>query len=440
MPGQRKPKTVLVVSQVFIPDPASVGQHVADVALELARRGKYSGAYRVRVYASARGFENPKNIYPRRETIGEADVRRFPFASFGKKSILLRVLGTAVFMIQAFFAALTVPRLAGIFFSTSPPLIGLPMTLAALIRRVPTAYWAMDLNPDQLLALGKLRPTSLTARFLEFVNRFIVRRSTGIIALDRFMADRLAARGISGSKMLVLPPWPHEDKIHDDETSTAAAENPFRARLGLQGKFVIMYSGNHSPSNPLTTILDAVVQLKDESDLRFLFVGGGAGKKEVEQYIQKHNLTTAMSLPYQPIAELKHSLSAADVHIVSLGENMIGIIHPCKIYGAMAAGRPILFLGPRPSHISDLLDNHPIGQQISHGDVAAAVAAIRRFREMSPAELRSMGQTAQDVLEQSLSQSLLCSQFCDFTEKSMGLGASPHPTAPDARELTASKS
>src|SRR5215469_17688991 len=162
-----RPSTLLVVSQTFIPDPASVGQHVADVALELARRGNASGKYRVRVYASARGYENPNDIYPRRETIGQADVRRFGLASFGKKNLLLRVIGTAAFHIQAFFAALFTPRLAGIFFSTSPPLIGLPLSIVAFIRRVPTAYWAMDLNPDQLIALGKLKQSSLTAKVLE---------------------------------------------------------------------------------------------------------------------------------------------------------------------------------------------------------------------------------------------------------------------------------
>jgi hypothetical protein len=98
---------------------------------------------------------------------------------------------------------------------------------------------------------------------------------------------------------------------------------------------------------------------------------------------------------------------------------MVGIIHPCKIYGAMAARRPILFLGPKPSHISDLLDHHDIGIHIPHGDVPAAVAAIRRLREMPATQLQSMGQTAQTVLEQSLSQSLLCGQFCDFVEKTM---------------------
>ena len=159
----RRP-TVLVVSQTFVPDPASVGQHMADVAFELARRG-----HPVRVYTSGRGYEDATQIYPRRETLNGADVRRFPLASFGKRSILLRVLGTAVFHLQAFFAALFTPRLGGIFFSTSPPLIGLPLCVVAIVRRVPVAYWAMDLNPDQLIALGKVGATSLRARVLEAV-------------------------------------------------------------------------------------------------------------------------------------------------------------------------------------------------------------------------------------------------------------------------------
>ena len=99
---------------------------------------------------------------------------------------------------------------------------------------------------------------------------------------------------------------------------------------------------------------------------------GGIGKKAVEQFIRDHALTNAMSLPYQPMSDLRYSLGAADVHVVSLGSNMVGVIHPCKVYGAMAVGRPVLFLGPKPSHIADLLDRHPFGLQVAHGDVSGA--------------------------------------------------------------------
>ena len=385
---------------------------MAEVAFRLAERGRG-----VRVYASGRGYEDASRAYPRRETLHGADVCRFPLASFGKRSIGLRVLGTAVFHTQAFLAALLTPRLAGIFFSTSPPLIGLPMCLVGLIRRVPVAYWAMDLNPDQLIALGKLKPGGVRARLLEAANRFILRRSALVIALDRFMADRLAGRGVPASKLLVMPPWPHEDHIRP----TDAGPNPFRDRHGLGGKFVVMYSGNHSPSNPLSTLLAAAVRLKDDDSLRFLFVGGGHGKREVEAVIRDHRLTNALSLPYQPLAELCHSLSAADVHVVSLGDGMVGIIHPCKIYGAMTAGRPVLFLGPRPSHVSDLLDAHDLGIHVPHGDVDGAVAAIGRLRAMSADQRQAMAATARRVLDESLGQRRLGDQLCNALERTFRL-------------------
>ena len=428
--GRRR--TVLVVSQTFVPDPASVGQHMADVAFELARRGAAAsgtdgGGYAVRVYASGRGYEDATVRYPRRETLHGADVRRLPLASFGKRSILLRVLGTAVFHAQAFVAALMTPRLAGIFFSTSPPLIGLPLCVVAIVRRVPVAYWAMDLNPDQLIALGKVKADGWRARVLEAANRFILRRSALVVALDRFMADRLADRGVPAGKMLVLPPWPHEEHITAVGPDGSAAANPFRGRHGLDGKFVVMYSGNHSPSNPLGTLLNAAVRLKADDGLRFLFVGGGHGKREVEAAITTHGLAHALSLPYQPMSELKYSLTAADVHVVSLGEGMVGIIHPCKIYGAMTAGRPILFLGPRPSHISDLLDAHDLGYQVSHGDVDGMVAAIEKLRGLPAQERRAMGDTAQRVLGQTLGQRQLCGQFCDALERVLRLEREPPP-------------
>ncbi|MDB5319427.1 MAG: glycosyl transferase group 1 [Phycisphaerales bacterium] len=420
------PPTLLVVSQVFLPDPTSVGQHMADVAIEMARRG-----YRVRVYAANRGYENPAIQYLPRENIDGVEIRRLPFSSFGKKRIVLRAFGTLTFMIQSFFVALFTPRLDAIFFSTSPPLIGFVLSLAAMIRRVPVAYWAMDLNPDQLIALGRIKPTSLVARGLEWVNRFILRRATLVVALDRFMADRLHPRAPLAGKLLVMPPWPHENFIESVDPTT----NPFCNRHDLLGKFVIMYSGNHSPANPLTTLLNAALYFKDDPDIRFLFVGGGSGKGEVEALIREHGLSNVLSLPYQPIAELRFSLSAADIHVVSLGDAMVGIVHPCKIYGAMTVAKPILFFGPSPSHIMDLLDQHSFGWHVPHGDVPKAVETIREIRGLPRQRLQAMGQLAQQVLRDNLSQERLCARFCDALEDKCKLAR--HDESGDAQRRSA---
>ena len=208
MAGQRR-KNLLIISQTFVPDPASVGQHIADVAFEMAHRG-----HRVRVLTSARGYEDASVRYPLRETLHGVEIRRIPFGSFGKKSLPLRVLGTASFMLQVFLRSLFMDDVDAVFFSTSPPLVGIIASVLHRLRGIPIAYWAMDLNPDQLIGLGKLKPTSPVARLLESANRLILHESSLIIALDRFMADRLAPRGRNlRDKMLVMPPWPHEDHI-----------------------------------------------------------------------------------------------------------------------------------------------------------------------------------------------------------------------------------
>jgi glycosyltransferase involved in cell wall biosynthesis len=407
-----RPRTLLVLSQVFLPDPASVGQHIGDAAMEMVRRG-----HRVIVYAANRGYENPSLKYLPRENIGGVEVRRLALSSFGKKRILTRVIGTVIFMVQTFFVALLTPGVDAIFFSTSPPLIGFIASIAAAFRRVPVAYWAMDLNPDQLIAMGKITPRGPAARMLETVNRFILRRAALVVALDRFMAERLKPRANLNGKLAIMPPWPHEQHMEPVDREA----NPFRQRHGFGGKFVVMYSGNHSPANPLRTLLDAAVQLKDEPGLQFAFIGGGLGKREVEETIKGHGLGNATSLPYQPISELRYSLTAADVHVVSLGDDMVGIVHPCKIYGAMAVGRPILFLGPRPSHVSDLLEGHEMGWHVAHGDVARAVETIRTIVKTPRAKLEAMGRQAQEVLGRGLSQEILCGRFCDELEEKLRL-------------------
>jgi glycosyltransferase involved in cell wall biosynthesis len=401
---------LLIFSQTFAPDPAAVGQHMTDAAMAMARRG-----HTVRVYASSRGYEDPSRQYPLKENMQGVDVRRLRFSSFGKKNLLIRIIGTASFLIQCFFIGLFTPNVKGILFSTSPPMIGFAAAWIHLLRRVPIAYWAMDLNPDQLIMMGKIKPGSIRARLLERVNRFILKNSAVIFALDRFMADRLAQRGDFAKKTHIDPPWPHEHVIEP----MPLQNNPFRIEHGLQGKFVFMYSGNHSPANPLDTILSAAITFKNDPQLRFVFVGGGLGKRQIQACIQEHQLTNVLSLPYQPMESLKFSLSAADVHLVSLGENMVGVIHPCKIYGAMAVGKPIVFLGPSPSHIADILDEHNIGWQIRHGDTEGAIAVINRVRNTPQAQLNQMGRTAQHLLRERFSQEMLCNRFCDRLENAL---------------------
>jgi hypothetical protein len=99
---------------------------------------------------------------------------------------------------------------------------------------------------------------------------------------------------------------------------------------------------------------------------------------------------------------------------------MVGIIHPCKIYGAMAVGRPVLLVGPRPSHAADLIDEHALGWQVNHGDVKGLVERLRDILELPRAELAAMGELAQDVIHERFEKERLCGAVCEMLERTAG--------------------
>ena len=200
--------TILLLTQVYVPDPASVGQHLHDVAAELVNRG-----HRVIVYAASRGYDDPSRKYPLREVRDGVEIRRLPLSSFGKKSIPLRVLGGLLLMFQQMIRGLFVGGMDRILVSTSPPMCPVAALVISWIRRTPIVYWVMDLNPDQVIELGKIKEGSLAARTMNWLNRRILGRARRVVALDRFMLERLQKKRDVAEKTAVMPPWPHDDHM-----------------------------------------------------------------------------------------------------------------------------------------------------------------------------------------------------------------------------------
>lgn len=412
--------TILILSQVYPPDPASVGQHMHDVAAELVKRG-----HRVKVITADRGYDDPTIKYDRYEKRDGVDVHRVRWSSFGKKSIPIRATAMLIFMMHCIWAGLTTGGLKKILVSTSPPMCGFAAGLAHSLRGVPVTYWVMDLNPDQMIELGKMKPDSIAAKMLNALQRFVLRRSAQVVPLDRFMADRLykklspAEAERVKAKVTIMPPWPHEEALDD----IPHEKNWFREKHNLNGHFVFMYSGNHGYSTPVTTVLKAGLAMQSDprdKETLFMFIGGGVGKKEVDQTIAEHKPANIRSMPYQPFKDLAYSLSAADVHLVTVGNDVVGVVHPCKIYGAMAVGRPILLVAPDPCHASDIIKNHGVGWHIKHGDIDGAVKTLREIAATPKDKLADMGRKAKNYIDREMSKSALCGRFCSIVEEGIG--------------------
>lgn len=396
-------RKLLIISQVYVPDPAAVGQHVADVAEEMVRRG-----WQVVVYAAARGYEDPSQRYASREIRNGVDVRRLPLSSFGKGSITVRLLAQTSFVAQAVLRGLCVPRVSAVLVSTSPPFAGFAGAVVGLLRRLPFVWWVMDLNPDQMIVTGKLRASSLLARAFDWMNVFTLKRSAAVIALDEFMAARLTAKRDVGEKLHVIPPWAHEN--HLDVVAHDA--NPFRTEHGLADTFVVMYSGNAGITSPLDTLLEAASRLRDDDRIRFVFIGGGVVKKRIDALVATERPPNIVSLPYQPLDRIKYSLSAADVHAVSIAPEAVGVVHPCKIYGAMALGKPVLALAPRHSHAGDIISRHGCGWICEHGDAEPLVALLRTLAHEANAAVTDCGAHGRLAMDRVFSQSRLIDDVC----------------------------
>jgi glycosyltransferase involved in cell wall biosynthesis len=409
-----RPPTILVISQTYPPDHAAVGQHMHEVAAELVRRG-----YRVVTYASARGYDDPAERYARRETRDGVEIRRMPLSSFGKRTIAIRLLGGLIFCKLVALRALFTRGLAGILVSTSPPTASTAAVFIGKLRRVPITHWVMDLNPDQMVELGKIDERSLPARIFDFLNRLIFRNASRVIVLDRFMAQRVLRKLDIADKLRIIPPAAHGDQLE----SIPHAENPFRQQYGLEGKFVVMYSGNHALTNPVDTIVEAALRLQDREKIVFFFIGGGVGKQVVDRAIEQHAPPNIVSLPYQPLERIKYSISAADVHLVTLGSKVAGVVHPCKAYDAMLVGKPILLLGPDPCHVSDILAEHDVGWRVDHGQVDEAVKLIEQIAATPPEELEQMGRRAVALMHDKFAWQRLQSEVCDTILEPIGTPA-----------------
>ncbi len=415
MSDRTRPRTFLVITQVYTPDTPAVGQHIAQATAELARRG-----HRVVVHTSANGYEDGSVRFPRRETVDGVEIVRLPFSSFGKKSFPIRALAGLLFVIQSTLRGLFM-RVDGVLVSTAPPFASIAAITLRILKRTPFTFWAMDLNPDQLIALGTMTERSPVARVFNALNRSMLKRAFAVIALDRFMAESLNRKRDIGDRMHVIPPGPLEDAIDPIEHE----DNPFRATHGLEGKLVVMYAGNHGLTTPVDTLVDAALRMQDRERLVFMFIGAGLAKKAVTDAIERHAPTNIISLPYQPFSEIRYSLSAADVHAVTIVPEVVGVVHPCKIYGAMAVRRPVVLVGPEPSHVSDLVEKEGFGWRVDYGDTDRLVEVLDEILATDPGEMKRLGEQARTILEERFSHQKLFGGVADLVE-SMADGEPSH--------------
>jgi glycosyltransferase involved in cell wall biosynthesis len=408
---------LVFVNRFFYPDHSATSQILTDLCFALAARG-----HEVRVVTSRQRYDDAAAGLPLRELVDGVQVHRVRTTRFGRDKLVGRAADYATFYLAAGWRLWRIARVGDVIVAnTDPPLISVVALLIARWRHARLVNWVQDVFPEIAEALGVRALAGPQAGLLRRLRNGAFRSAAANVVLSERMAavvarasgqtDREQARSynpaVVGANLLansasggladrirVIPNWADMEAIRP----VAAADNPLRREWGLDGKFIVCYSGNMGRAHEFDTILDAAQRLARKAEaIGFLFIGGGAQRRMVEDEVRGRGLRNVEFRPYQDRVGLSLSLGVGDIHLVSQRPEVEGYVFPSKLYGILAAGRPLVFIGDREGEISLLVEREGIGVAVRQGD--AAGLADQLVRLAGDAVLReAMGARARALL------------------------------------------
>jgi glycosyltransferase involved in cell wall biosynthesis len=395
---------ILFINQFYWPDAAATGQFLDDLVRHLAALG-----HDVTVICSGNRYADtvPIGQVPPARIIR---VRGIPFA----RSVAARGLSYLSFFAGAFWQALRAPRHDLIVTMTTPPLLSVIGESVRRLRGTRHFIWEMDLFPDALVSLNAMREGSWPDRALGFLADYCRKKSEGVIALGSCMQERLLKRGIPSERIYVADNWADGREIHP---SPAVRNKDIH----------ILYSGNLGLSHDIETIAGAMRMLDGDLRFRFSFAGGGVRRTELEELCRAKRIGNAAFLPYARRCDVAATLAAADIGLVTLKPECVGTVVPSKVYGLLAAGTPILFIGPRNASASRLIEKHACGWQVDCGEPAALVNLLQALQR-DPGRVRAAGMRARQAFEKNYDIRLGVSRITEI----LGIvspAAAPTPSA-----------
>ncbi|MCL4752363.1 MAG: glycosyltransferase family 4 protein [Myxococcales bacterium] len=377
---------VLAINQFYPPDHAATSQLLGELCEDLVRAGD-----KVTVVASQGTYLGTERLPAREERAGVHVVR--PWAtSLGKATKLHRMSDYLSFWATGILAVARAQRPEVILTLTTPPMIAAGAVSVGALRGVPVVCWVQDVYPEVAAAFGVLPETARAYRALHALAAATHQGTTRVVALSDGMAERLVGQRAPRERLRVVQNWADGRMIRPIPHS----ENPFRAEHGLLERFVLMYSGNIGEGHDVATFVDAARRLRQQRpEVLLLFVGEGSRKKEAERLAR--GMDNVRFLPYQPKERLAESLSAADLHLISLRAELDGLLVPSKLYGALASGRPLCYVGPPGCEVARVIRGGELGWEGRPGDAQGLADAVLRLAE--PGRWVGAGRAARALFE-----------------------------------------
>ena len=370
---------VIFVNRVYWPSPAATAQLLTDLAAGLAARG-----WPVHVIAAGESSTRHNGVTIHRTGPGKQH-----------GGLISRALNYGRFRrgAQRQLAALVQPGDV-VVPMTDPPMLGTALAGIAMSRGAHVVHWIQDIYPEIVIAhVGALAALPLWPLRLKRDEAWRAARCCVTLGAD--MARAVTAHGVPAGSVEIVPNWAPQE-LHTPAAADAVAAR--RAAWGLAGKYIVAYSGNLGRVHEFAAVLDAAEQLRSRPEIVFLFIGAGARFEEVRAAAQTRRLDNIRLLPPEPRPQLAAALAAADAQLVTLKPDFARLVYPSKLAGVLAAGRPILFVGPPDGEIARLLAREQCGAAFGPGESARLVETVAAW-QAAPAKGAQLGRAARAVYE-----------------------------------------
>jgi colanic acid biosynthesis glycosyl transferase WcaI len=335
-----KPR-LLVVNQYYWPGVEATAHLLTELCEAL------TDEYEIRVLT---GALHGHGALPRREVRNGVEIVRVPSTAFERARLGLRALNYATYIGSSLLHGLTGPRPDLVLTMTDPPMVGDVGLAIAKRFGSPLLVISEDVFPEIATQLGRLDNRLLVAILRQMIALYL-RRADRVVAIGDTMRQRLEEKGAPADRIRVIPNWVDTDAIWPQPL-----DNPWSREKRLTENFVVMHSGNIGHAQNLETLVRATTFLRDLDDVRVVLIGGGARYTHLIQLAERLGAKGMGSLPYQSRDVLSQSLSSAHLHFVGLAEGLAGFVVPSRLYGIMAAGRPVVVAADAESETAQVVE------------------------------------------------------------------------------------
>lgn len=361
---------ILFFNRSFYPDTEATGQFLTELCEDLINYGHNVTVVSGKPYKLG---DKKINLFIRLEKYKSIDIVRTGGTYFPKQILLFRLVNLSMYFILAFIGGfLTKNKPNVVVAQTDPPVLGLLGIFFSKWYKAKFIYYCQDIYPEVGIATGKL-----TNPFLNFllkqINLLSFKMADRVISIGEDMKKVIISKKVNENKIVVIYNWADTSTLYPIPNS----KNPYISKFKLPREFAIMYSGNIGLTQGLEKIVEVADYFKSEKKVKFIFVGEGAGKANLQKLVDKKDLSNVIFFPYEPKDKITYSLNVPDIHLIACEKGLAGILVPSKVYGILACGKPFVAWIDEDSEISAMAKKFSCGITIAPDDVKGMITTIQ---------------------------------------------------------------